>query len=305
MLYDSSINRVGVIEMEKLITLTDGTELKVGLAGNSNGQTIMLPVAKESVYGGQAEALKLWGVDPELGKHFVEGLADTFQVLYFDYEGHRLQHPNADHLTPENIVNDLLVIADAMGVQKFSYYGYSWLALVGLQLAIRTERLEGLIMGGFPPLEGPYEEMLVVTHKTYEQVLTNQSAPVHDKQEKMDPEQVDWDNIEVNLSTDQTKQFVTMYNHLKDFNDRDIQHKLAIPKLVFAGEKDTIVYGENFGSVTVDIAGILQRNRQELEQFGWDVEILTGDRMDHTKAMQPATVLPVIKPWLIRNSDNY
>lgn len=36
-----------------------------------------------------------------------------------------------------------------MNIKKFSYYGYSWLALVGLQLAIRTNRLESLIMGGF------------------------------------------------------------------------------------------------------------------------------------------------------------
>ena len=52
----------------------------------------MLPVAKESVYGQDAETLKLWGVDPEFGKHFIDGLIDKFQILYFDYEGHRLQH---------------------------------------------------------------------------------------------------------------------------------------------------------------------------------------------------------------------
>lgn len=284
--------------MEKMITLMDGTELKVGLVGNPNYPTIMLPVAKKTVYGQQAEDLKLWGVDPELGKHFIEGLVDMFQVLHFDYEGHRLQHPNAEHLTPDTIVSDLLVIADEMNVHSFSYYGYSWLALIGLQLAIRTERLEGLIMGGFPPLDGPYKEMLTVTHKTHEQVLAKKNAPVYDKQDKIDPEQVDWDNIEVNLSTDQTKQFVTLYNHLEDFNDRAIQQQLTIPKLAFAGEKDTIVYGENFGSVTVDIGGILQRNKQELEQFGWAIEILQGDGMDHTKAMQPMTVLPVIKRWV-------
>lgn len=83
--------------MEKSIKLADESELKAGLAGNPDLPTIMLPVTKESVYGQEAEYLKLWGVDPELGKHFVEGLVDNFQILYFDYEGHRLQHPN-----PEN-----------------------------------------------------------------------------------------------------------------------------------------------------------------------------------------------------------
>lgn len=287
--------------MEKSIKLTDASEIKVGLAGNPDCKTIMLPVAKESVYGQEAEALKLWGVDPELGKHFIEGLLDSFQVLYFDYEGHRLQHPSPENLTPENIVKDLLVIADEMNIKKFSYYGYSWLALVGLQLAIRTDRLESLIMGGFPPIDGPYKEMMAVTNKTYEQALTNQSSPVSDEQSQLSPDKVDWDNIQVKINPNQTKQFVTMYENLMEFEDRNIQPKLSIPKLAFAGEKDTIIYGENFGSVIVDIAGILQKNKQELEHLGWDVEILKGMDMDHTKAMQPATVLPLIKIWLLRN----
>ncbi|MEK4760480.1 alpha/beta hydrolase [Viridibacillus sp. FSL E2-0187] len=288
--------------MKKFIKLMDDSELKVGLVGNPNFKTIMLPLAKETVYGEEGENLKLWGVDPELGKHFIEGLQDKFQILYFDYEGHRLQHPNPENLTPENIVKDLLLIADEMNINKFSYYGYSWLALVGLQLAIRTDRLESLIMGGFPPIDGPYKEMMVVTNKTYEQALNNQNSPFYDEQDHISPEKVDWDNIQIKIDINQTKQFVTMYNNLMKFDDREIQENLTIPKLAFAGENDTIVYGKNFGSVTVDIVGILQKNKQELENLGWNVEILKGKSMDHTKAMQPHTVLPLIKPWLIQNS---
>lgn len=45
------------------------------------------------------------------------------QILYFDYEGHRLKHTNPDHLTPEHIVKDLLTIAVEMNVKRYSYYG--------------------------------------------------------------------------------------------------------------------------------------------------------------------------------------
>ncbi|MBB6020127.1 pimeloyl-ACP methyl ester carboxylesterase [Paenibacillus sp. JGP012] len=286
--------------MEKNIKLMDESELKVGLVGNSDSPTIMLPVAKESVCGQEAEHLKLWGVDPESGKHFIEGLMDKFRILYFDYEGHRLQNPNPDNLTPEHIVKDLLTIADEMNVKKFSYYGYSWLALVGLQLAIRTDRLESLIMGGFPPIEGPYKEMMAVTYKTYEQALGKKNSPDIKGHDHMNPEKVDWDNIQVKIDTNQTKQFVTLYENLMDFDDREIQHKLSIPRLAFAGEKDTIVYGENFGSVTVDIIGILQKNKEVLEHLGWDIEIIKGNDMDHTRAMQPVTVVSLIKHWLIK-----
>lgn len=84
-------------------------------------------------------------------------------------------------------------------------------------------------------------------------------------------------------------------------HDTTVQDKLTIPRLTFAGEADRIVYGENFGSVTVDIAGALRKHKQALQQLGWDVVILPGSGMDHTKAMLPETVLPLIKPWLAAN----
>ncbi|WP_338019707.1 hypothetical protein [Paenibacillus piscarius] len=190
-----------------------------------------------------------------------------------------------------------------MNVSKFSYYGYSWLALAGLQLAIRTDRLESLVMGGFPPLDGPYAEMLTVTNNTYQMALIQpaSSDPAESEQESAAPEATDWDNIRIQMVPEQTRQFVTLYESLAGFKDRDIQELLVMPRLAFAGEQDKIVYGDNFGGVTVDIAGKLVEHLPLLEQLGWDVAILKGNGMDHTKAMQPETVLPVLKPWLIRN----
>ncbi|WP_339291144.1 alpha/beta hydrolase [Paenibacillus sp. FSL E2-0201] len=290
--------------MKKNIRLSNQSTIEVGLMGVSDRPTIMLPIAKKSVYNQEADNLKLWGVDPELGKHFVKGLADTFQVLYFDYEGHLFQHP-VGNLTADHIVKDLLLIADEMNVKNFSYYGYSWLALIGLQLAVRTNRLESLVMGGFPPYNGPYQEMMIVTHKTHTQALNNQNEAAEISSfETENPDEIDWDNIKVSMDTRVTAQFVALYESLTAFDDRSIHHLLSLPKLAFAGENDTIVYGENFGNVTVDIAGILKKNTTKLCDLGWDVEILTGTQMDHTKAMQPAIVLPLIKPWFIKTIIN-
>lgn len=296
MLYDTFIEHKGVSSLKKIIQLANQSEIEVGMAGLPDRPTIMLPIAKKSVYNQEAENLKLWGVDPELGKHFVEGLADTFQVLYFDYEGHLFQHP-VENLTADHIVKDLLHIADEMNVTSFSYYGYSWLALIGLQMAIRTDRLESLVMGGFPPYNRPYQEMRVVTHKTHTQALSNQNESVESPAGPDNPNEMDWDNIKVTIDTRVTAQFVSLYQSLTAFDDRRIQHLPSLPKLAFAGGNDTIVYGENFGSVTVDIVGLLKKNKEQLADLGWDVEILSGAQMDHTKAMQPAVVVPLIKPW--------
>lgn len=51
MLYDSSINKLGGIYMEKIIKFVDEIEIKVGLVGNFNYKIIMLFIVKEFVYG--------------------------------------------------------------------------------------------------------------------------------------------------------------------------------------------------------------------------------------------------------------
>ncbi|WP_167629506.1 alpha/beta fold hydrolase [Listeria valentina] len=284
--------------MEKKIQLVDGTKILVGLVGDPNKKVIMLPVAKPSVYGEEAESLKHWGMDPHFGKHFVEGLSDDFQILYFDYEGHRFRHPQPKDFSPDSITKDLLTIADQMKIRTFSYYGYSWLALAGLQLDIRTDRLESLIMGGFPPVDGPYKEMLIVTRKTYEQALASQNEFLVQEQEAISHEEIDWENIQVKIDPKQTQQFLKLYEALENFEDKTISLRSKIPRLGFAGEQDTIVYGEKFGNVTVDIVGALQKNKSNLEKQGWNIEILKGSKMNHTKAMQPKVVLPLLKKWL-------
>ena len=156
--------------------LHDGSTIAVEVHGR--GPTVLLPVNPQPVEGPQAEELRRWGADLALGWSLVDGLSDAFQVVAFDYENHVLQVPKPDTLTPANVAGDLLAVADAAGADRFAYYGYSWLALAGLQLGIRSDRLAALVMGGFPPLDGPYTEMLQVTVATHEMAIANSaSAP--------------------------------------------------------------------------------------------------------------------------------
>lgn len=76
-----------------------------------------------------------------------------------------------------------------------------------------------------------------------------------------------------------------------------VEAEITCPRLCFAGSSDTIVYDERWGGVTVDIGGAVSANRAELKASGWQVEILHG--LDHTQAMQPSAVLPIIRPWLV------
>ncbi|WP_433416724.1 alpha/beta hydrolase [Microtetraspora malaysiensis] len=289
------------------VKLHDGSTIEIEVHGA--GPTVLLPVNPRPAEGPKADEMRKWGTDPALGRSLVEGLGDAFQVAAFDYEGHLMATPKADTLTPDAVAADLLAVADAVGADRFGYYGYSWLALSGLQLAIRTDRLSALVMGGFPPLGGPYDGMLKVTTATHELAAAAAHAP-QDQQDRQDRQapaeqpgdgqtagEYDWDTAEVTISEPQARQFVTLYEALRGFDDRAAQPLIGCPRLCFVGSADEISYGERWGDVHVSLAGPIINRRAELEALGWDVRVLDG--LDHTQAMQPTHVLPVLRPWLL------
>ncbi|QBD75699.1 alpha/beta hydrolase [Ktedonosporobacter rubrisoli] len=265
-------------------TLHDGSSIEIEVHGS--GPTLLLPVNPQPVTGAQAEAMQQWGVDPALGHSLIKGLSDTYRVIAFDYEGQCFRTPKPDTLTPANVASDFLAVADAVGAECFAYYGYSWLALIGLQLAIRTERLSALIMGGFPPLGGPYEEMLRVTTATYEIASGVRAVP--------SAEESAWSGAVP--SEDQTRQFVTLYQALQGFDDRAAQAQITCPRLCFVGSADENKYDEHWGNVLVSLAGPIVRRKAELQELGWAVRILDG--LDHTQAMQAKQVVPILRSWL-------
>ena len=280
--------------------LHDGSTIAVEVHGR--GPTVLLPVSPQPVEGPQAEELRRWGADPALGRSLIDGLSDAFKVVAFDYENHVLQVPKPDTLTPANVAGDLLAVADAAGADRFAYYGYSWLALSGLQLAIRTDRLAALVMGGYPPVDGPYAQMLQVTVATHEMAIANAaSAPGTATPPQPPPrepsDEPDWSTVEMSLTEAQTRQFVTLYQALRGFDDRAAQTQVSCPRLCFVGSADEITYDERWGGVRVDLAGPVVSRRAELEALGWEVRVLEG--LDHTQAMQASQVLPILRPWLM------
>src|SRR2546429_7423602 len=265
-------------------TFHDGSTIEIEVHGS--GPTLLLPVNPQPVIGPQAEQMRKYGTDPALGQSLIKGLSDAFRVVAFDYEGQCLRRPNRDPLTPANTANDLLAVADATGADRFAYYGYSWLAMIGLQLAIRTDRLWALIMGGFPPLNGPYEEMLLVTTAAYEMASGVQTT--------VPTEESEWSGI--SLSSDQTRQFVTLYQALQGFDDRAVQARITCSRLCFVGSADEIQYGKRWGNVSVSLASPIVQEQAQLSDLGWDVQVLDG--LDHIQAMQAKQVVPILRSWL-------
>ena len=194
--------------------LHDGSTIEVQVHGE--GPALLLPVNPRPVVGLQAEELRRWGNDPALGRSLIDGLADAYRVVAFDYEGQVLATPKPDTLVPDNLARDFLAVADSVRAARFAWYGYSWLALAGLQLALRSDRVAALAMGGWPPLGGPYAEMLRVTVATHDLASAPSSArqgaagdaataaPASEPEPASSSEELDWSSVEVTLSEAQT-----------------------------------------------------------------------------------------------------
>jgi|KBSMisStaDraftv2_1062788.scaffolds.fasta_scaffold102969_2 pimeloyl-ACP methyl ester carboxylesterase len=88
-------------------------------------------------------------------------LTERYRVAVLDYPTAELLNARDGWaaFTPDRVCSDILGVADAMGVQSFAFYGYSWGGVVGLQLATRTPRVSALAIGGWPPLGAPYAAM--------------------------------------------------------------------------------------------------------------------------------------------------
>jgi pimeloyl-ACP methyl ester carboxylesterase len=274
--------------------LHDDAALDVAVRGD--GPAVLLPVSTTLIEGETAEQMRAWGADPNVGHTLAGELAEAgFRVITADYEGHLALHPKPLTLDASAVVADLLAVADAAGADRFAYYGYSWLALAGLQLAIRTDRLTALVMGGFPPLDGPYVPMLAVTHSAHRMALANRDTPP----EITEIEPGDWEAAEVTQTPEQTEQYVTLYESLQDFDERAALDRLTVPRLAFAGANDNITYGPKWDNAYVAIGKALTRHRDELAKRGWTIEIIAD--ADHMSAMHATTVLPILIPWLGAN----
>jgi pimeloyl-ACP methyl ester carboxylesterase len=194
-----------------------------------------------------------------LDRALVDELSNRFRLIMFEYPG----APKPETLTVENVVSDLLAIADAAEADRFAWCGYSWTGIIGLHLAFASGRLTALVCGGWPPVRGPYARMLEVVSARPEGALVGYDAAG-------------------------LQQFTTFYTPLRDFDDLAPQPRITCPRLCVAGTADDI-YGSHIGATVAE-------TRETLERLGWDVQLVEG--LDHLGMLAPAVFVPIVGGWL-------
>jgi pimeloyl-ACP methyl ester carboxylesterase len=204
---------------------------------------------------------------------YLNRLTDRYRVLRVDYPsigGSRDIAP--EDLTANRVCADLLAVASAAGFDRFAYWGYSWGAAVGLQLAARTDRLTALVTGGWPPLYAPYQSILKAT-----------------RLKQPDPEP---SSLKVLRSKAQYRQWETWYASMLDWPEAESVARIQVPKMVFfGGEGDLLEAG-----VPIRIASIVREQRCTLERQGWVVCEHAGQ--GHGVCMAPEIVVPPVRAFL-------
>jgi len=218
---------------------------------------------KYEVHGtGPALILGVTAAQGAGGKGYIDQLSKRYRVILMDYP------PTGDDaiavessFTPDHVCDDILSVADAAGAQRFAWFGYSWGGAVGLQLAIRTNRLSALVCGGWSPLDSPYSEMARVAG-----VLAERAK--------------------------EPKNWATFYKALAKWPERDAVSKISVPRMTFAGSKDII----DTEGLTLRIGPMIAEHKADLESMGWTVRLV--DDFAHELQTRPDVVVPLISEFL-------
>ncbi|HET8669270.1 MAG TPA: alpha/beta hydrolase [Candidatus Saccharimonadales bacterium] len=120
------------------VTSPDGTRIAYDVIGE--GSAIIL------LHGGWQTRQK-WH---EVG--YVQRLRNNFKVVAMDIRGNGESDTPTDstYYTTEKMCQDILAVADACGIEKFTIWGFSYGANIGRYLAAQSDRVKKLILMGIP-----------------------------------------------------------------------------------------------------------------------------------------------------------
>jgi pimeloyl-ACP methyl ester carboxylesterase len=199
--------------------------------------------------------------DDSFTGRWIEQLQDEFFLLVADYPRGigRTGNPQGLAYHPDIAAQEYLLIADAAGLDRFGWLGYSFGGAMGVQVACRSSRVTALAVGGFPPLNAPFQRILAMA--------TDMAANPPTLPESIAPGV---------LATT-----VGFYAPLVIWPEREEIVKLTMPRMVFMGDQD----GEGPDPTSAPLAAHLRAAEGELRALGWKVRWLEG--RDHVSAIHP------------------
>lgn len=112
---------------------------------------------------------------------WIHQLTGRFQVVAIDIRGHGQSYKptNSAAYDIDQLCDDILCVADAAGVSRFSLWGYSYGGNIGRYLAARSQRVERFAMIGVsfgPPADESFREMIHQMQTHWKPILDAEDA---------------------------------------------------------------------------------------------------------------------------------
>ena len=229
----------------------------IGLSSNVLFKEVRAQGVRPFTVRGSGPALLAFDRQPH---GYYDQLIDRYRVVVIADPGTDDSPEAITTFTADRLCADILAVADAVGVERFAWYGFSFGSVAGLQLASRTNRLSALVCGGWPPLGGQYAETLAF-------------AEGEAAQGRVTP-------------------FLTFYRSLRGWPEREAVSKLTCPRMTFVGTRDQFSAGDQ----NIRIGALIAEHRDELERMGWTVQFFDG--FGHELGGRPDVIMPILRRFL-------
>jgi pimeloyl-ACP methyl ester carboxylesterase len=199
-------------------------------------------------------------------------LAERYRVIAFE------SPPGIEHgrgypadLTVTRVTEDYLVAADAAAAERFAVLGYSWSGCAAIEVAAQTPRCSAVVVGGWPPLNPPIEQL----RATLRADSTDPLRSAHDQE------------------------MLRMYSAYYDsVATEPAAATRSIPRQLFYGQDDR----EPMSSGTSSITELIEASLPDLERDGWVVDAIPG--RDHLGCICAAVVGPLATAFLGRHEED-
>ncbi len=215
--------------------------------------------------------------EPPYTSAWIERLKQDFFLITADYPRGvgRTRSPLGLAYTPDIAVEECERIADAAGVDRFGWLGYSFGGALGVQFACRSPRIAALVVGGFPPLRGPFQLLAEILAS---EAVLSAAAP-----RRVDPA-ILWTAV-------------GFYRSLLSWPEYQAVSRMSLPRLVFMGDRDTAQGLPEPWSVP--LADHLKAAEATLRRWKWHIEWLRGH--DHATAIQPDVSLSLVHRFFLES----
>ena len=232
------------------------------------------------------------GITRNLGRWreigFADALKEDYTLILFDSRGHgKSDKPHDPAAYGAKMIDDVIAVVEACGLDKAAYWGYSMGAGVGFKAAItHPERFDSFILGGWNPYRasaGAPSDPPSTNAPQVSLLRTDPEAFLRSREQQLGrPLTPEEREAELANDPEALGALMVTFRDVATLSDEDPEH-IAVPCLLYAGDADP------FHARAKEAANHIPR-----------ATFFSLPGLNHVQAGASPLVLPYVKEFLAR-----